>query len=232
MNNWTDFWQKKQGVFDEMMHHYTYFTAKKLHENKHILPTDEVLDIGCGQGRMADFYKGKIKKWVGLDISENYINDCKNKFKDTDNFSFATIPSDDYLNFEVLENQKFDKIVVMSVIQYFKNHEEIAQLIQNAQKYLKPNGKIIIADIVMSENTLKSVWNILLASLRHGFFFTFVRFVLHTRFSNYYKLRQKQHLLTVPKDVLENIIQKNNLKTELLDNLTIDSQRKTLIIGN
>ncbi len=249
LNNcsWTAFWQKKQGVFDDMMYHYTYFTAKKLHEKQFILPSDEVLDIGCGQGRMADFFSGKTKKWVGLDISENYIGNCKNRFrKNKDisnknptenlpensmtNFEFYTIPSDDYLNFEVLKSQKFDKIVVMSVVQYFKNTQEIETLILNAQKYLKPNGKIIIADIVMTENTLKSVWNIFGASVRHGFLFTFLRFILHTRFSNYYKLRQENHLLTIPKDILDDIIKRNNLKAQILGNLTMDSERKTLVI--
>ncbi|TAE01255.1 MAG: class I SAM-dependent methyltransferase [Bacteroidetes bacterium] len=226
-NQWTQFWQNAHG-FDKIMRLNTVLFAKKIQQLFNISSEDKILDIGCGPAYLEDFFAKKVKNITALDVSSDYVKSGQEKFKQFDSVQFLQIDPNDYLNFEVIKDQKFSKIVVMSVIQYFKNTEEVEKLILEMQKVSQQGGILIIADIIVQDGALQDVISLFGRAIRHGFLLAFFQFVLYARFSSYYQLRNK--LLKISVQDLQKIIQKMGLKAEIMDNLTIHAERKNLVI--
>jgi 2-polyprenyl-3-methyl-5-hydroxy-6-metoxy-1,4-benzoquinol methylase len=231
-NLWACFWQKDAGGFEQMMRVTSNYFFKKLRKKIPTKEQEHILDIGCGPGLIAEhFAKGPSTVfYLGMDISETYLKQCKQKFDNRSVFDFQAIDAENYLDFVALAGKSFSTVLVMSVIQYYRNIGEVETLITNLKKHIKKGGTLIIADIIVEKGKLRDIARLAWKSVLNGFFITFARFILYARFSAYYKSRQDLGLLTVSVTDLQNIIQKLGLKAEIVDNLTANPERKSLLI--
>ena len=102
---------------------------KKLNRNS------QILDIGCGRGKIIGSLSSKLKlinKPIGIDLVNHKDKDKKINFKKTDALSFF------------LTNKKeFDLILVKQTIHLLKI-SEIKTLLVKMKKSLRPKGKILI----------------------------------------------------------------------------------------
>ncbi len=102
---------------------------KKLNRNS------QILDIGCGRGKIIGSLSSKLKlinKPIGIDLVNHKDKDKKINFKKTDALSFF------------LTNKKeFDLILVKQTIHLLKI-SEIKTLLIKMKKSLRPEGKILI----------------------------------------------------------------------------------------
>jgi len=72
---------------------------------------------------LAHALKGKINSYFGVDISEQYISIAKEKCMDYPNFQFSELPMDQnhtQLSHYAEKGIRFDTIIILSVIQYFR----------------------------------------------------------------------------------------------------------------
>jgi len=83
-----------------------------------ILPTDKVLDIGCGNGDLSYDLAQKAKAVSGIDISEPSIKKAKTAHK-RDNLNFITEDATSY-DFGV----QFDVIVLSNVLEHIGDRVE------------------------------------------------------------------------------------------------------------
>ena len=105
-----------------------------------------ILDIGCSTGWLLD----KFIEYCGKSGGELYLFDQAAVIKSIKNriiqipkflhFVSGIFPKDE----KELGIQRFDRIVVYSVLQYVPNPEEFVEAIL---KYLGPGGKLLIGDI-------------------------------------------------------------------------------------
>ena len=102
---------------------------KKLNRNS------QILDIGCGRGKIIGSLSSKLKlinKPIGIDLVSHKDKDKRINFKKTDALSFF------------LTNKKqFDLILVKQTIHLLKI-SEIKTLLVKMKKSLRPKGKILI----------------------------------------------------------------------------------------
>lgn len=104
-----------------------------------ICKLDDVLDIGTGDGKIINYLSSKCKTATTID-SEEVINRIKHKKNIT------------YLKGNIHEEGKkikkrFNKILVYSVVQYFRNTNEVINFIDLCLRLLKDEGMILIGDI-------------------------------------------------------------------------------------
>ena len=113
--------------------------ANKLDSNS------QILDIGCGRGKIIGSLSSKLKlrvKPIGIDLVYHKDKDKRIDFKKIDAISFFSI-----------NKKKFDLILVKQTIHLLKM-SEIKTLLIKMKKSLKPNGKILIFTLEPHENEI------------------------------------------------------------------------------
>lgn len=234
MSDWRSFWSKNPKLFGIVMQKNAVYFADKLLKRKVIQSTDRLLDIGCGPGFLASELQDKVKSYFGVDISENCIQTCREKFEGKTNVQFMQIASAENKNsLDHFENNniQFDVIVILSVVQYFSDIAKVEVLLSHCKKILAPNGKIILADVIQSEKgLLRDAFSVLIDSIQKNYFFSFLRFMYEARFSKYNELRIKHHLLNVSEEALENICKNVGLQYALMPTCTLQHSRVSYCI--
>jgi len=113
-----------------------------------------VLDIGCGNGTLFNYFSELNLKYTGIDLSQFAVEEAKKSFADKTNGNFL---AEDFENFQ--SGKKFDAIIFNEVLYYFA-YDKITGSLNKAFNMLNSNGGIVI--ISMSQH-LKSmnIWKMI-----------------------------------------------------------------------
>ena len=119
-----------------------------------IEPNSEVLNIGCGTGRLEFFLSDKCKKIIGIDLSEKNIVQAEKKLKknNRDNIYFKHIGFENFIKSNSLN---FDYVITTYVVHELP-YEERLSLLKGSSEISK---KIIVGDYLVPSP--KGLWNIL-----------------------------------------------------------------------
>ena len=134
------------GRYKFVINKYKYI-YKDILEKLSINKSDDIFDIGTGDGRIIEYLSKKCKSATTID-SKEIINKISHKKNIT------------YLKGNIHEKGKkikkrFDKILVYSVVQYFHNLEEVIRFINLCLKLSKDSGMILIGDIPNDDMNLR-----------------------------------------------------------------------------
>ena len=109
---------------------------------------EHVLEIGCGTGLIYYQLAGKVKKYIGADLSHssikqilNHIRKGKREYGITE---LQTAPAHEVM---LPENERVDTIILNSIVQYFPGEEYLDDVIRKCVSLLNKNGRIIIGDV-------------------------------------------------------------------------------------
>jgi ubiquinone/menaquinone biosynthesis C-methylase UbiE len=122
-----------EGVDANVFNYLKDVLPKNLHSKK-------VLDIGCGDGRWAEYFSTLGAEVVGVDKSPAMVNQAKEKIK-RKNLKTIDIIQGDMLNLPLKQNS-IDVAFSSFSMMYFQNLEKV---LLEAGKTVKPGGKIYIA---------------------------------------------------------------------------------------
>lgn len=110
---------------------------------------DNILDVGCGTGRVTYILHSLSETPViGIDISSNMIDIAKEKYKDE---SYATFICDDFMSYDF--KTKFDVIVIYNAFPHFL---DVNKLSLSMKKNLNDGGKFAIVHS-LGRTTLQDV---------------------------------------------------------------------------
>ena len=114
-----------------------------------------VLDVGCGTGMFADFFK---VDYTGIDINPDYIKSVGNKSRGTFLVGDATsLP---------FSNIKFDLVFTLGVLHHL-NKNERQKMFDEMWRVCKHKGHILIVDGLVPSNKLNLIGYVL-AKLDRG----------------------------------------------------------------
>ena len=119
--------------------------SKFLIKNTNLNSKSEILDIGCGRGKISGNLYNELKlisKPTGIDIVDHKDKDKRIKFKKIDALSFFLKNKD-----------KFDLILIKQTI-HLLNLDEIKKLLILSKKNLSPSGRIFIFALDTDKNQL------------------------------------------------------------------------------
>jgi len=91
-------------------------------------PEDNLLDIGCGNGALANYFFEDCNKYLGVDLSEYLIEVAKEYFEKKPNYHFINMDAIKYLDYEK-KPEKFNKVLCYGTFSYFSF--ENAELLLN-----------------------------------------------------------------------------------------------------
>ena len=128
-------------------------------KNTNLDSNSEILDIGCGRGKILGSLSSKLKlknKPLGIDLINHKDKDKRIKFKKIN-----------ALNFFLNNKKKFDLIIIKQTIHLFQL-SEIKKILRLSKKNLTSRGKIFIFSLDINKNeipTFKLMKNKLAKSL-------------------------------------------------------------------
>lgn len=229
-DTWLHFWQEKNEFDNAMSANYDYFLAR-VGQYITLSPRLKVLDIGSGPGHLADAWHDKVSEIHGIDISKRYNELARAKHADHPNVFFHDLPADDYLNFGVIAGQRFDAVIVMSVVQYYKNDAEAEQLLANIKQVVAPGTKALICDLIVKDGVGGDLLSILGRSLRQGQLLKMLGLLFRLRFSAYYKIRKDNGFLIIPQTEWLAMCHRLGLNARFVaEPLTMQQERMNLLI--
>lgn len=232
-STWEAFWKKNPTGFDAMMKQATLFFAKTLDQKYPIQSDDHILDIGCGPGFLIDYLKDKAGFVHGIDISEKYIKICKERYKGDQNLSFSTVTdSYDFDSYrEIIVKKKINKVIMLSVLQYYKSLNEVRSLIESLKEIgAQQPFRCILADIIPEKHSVVAdLKSIIKNSVGKGHTIDFIKFLFYVFFSDY-RDTKKNGMLQIDESFFTNLGQEFGLSVQIIKNLTLHSGRYSVII--
>lgn len=153
-----------------------------------------LLDIGCGTGSFLRSLSDLVTKAEGVDLSAGMIHEAKKRSQTFSNLNFSKIDGP-HLPFE---NNSFD--VVTSVLSF--RYLDWDPILQEILRVLKPNGYLLVVDMVAAPLKLSEVPRFLIDKLKHKI--TEIR---------YPKYRQALHKMVQTKE-WKQMLQYNPIRSE------------------
>jgi ubiquinone/menaquinone biosynthesis C-methylase UbiE len=100
-------------------------------------PLDRVLDIGCGPGVTVEHFLKKGSEIHGIDIAENMIRACRERFGDSPRTHFSVG------KIEEIDSPEghFDLVICMGVVEYLKDDDVP---LREMFRVLRPGGAAIV----------------------------------------------------------------------------------------
>jgi 2-polyprenyl-3-methyl-5-hydroxy-6-metoxy-1,4-benzoquinol methylase len=136
------------------------FEKKKIKDILNVSKNDVILDIGCGIGRWADGMSEKVKKYVGIDYLDEFINIANIKYKKKNNIYFINLESTKLSNSKVKSHSPYTIIMIMGLYPYI-NDKEGCNILKKLLEVSANECKIIIREpiAVKKEIILNNVWS-------------------------------------------------------------------------
>ena len=120
-----------------------FFWRELEHLNKFIKNGDKILDIGCGNGRLLNLFKGVEIDYTGIDSSKELIEIAKKNHGNERKFIHANALS---LPFQ---DKTFDTVFSIAVLHHVPSKKFRRCFITEVNRVLKPKGTLVL-----------TVWNI------------------------------------------------------------------------
>jgi 2-polyprenyl-3-methyl-5-hydroxy-6-metoxy-1,4-benzoquinol methylase len=233
--NWISYWSENPRLFGIVMEQSTGYFAKSIMQKSILKPGLRILDFGCGPGYLTKHLTESCNSYVGVDISENYIQTCKTLFTNTPNYQFICLYPQQGTSGLATANllaESFDLIIINSVIQYFPSKMLVKELLENCKKLLAPRGTILLADVVTHDKGLfEDALAVFKHSIQNGYCWAFLQFMYRARVSGYNETRKNQPLLSITAVEIETICKQLELNCMLLPGCTLQSSRNTYAIS-
>jgi len=146
---------------------------------------DEILDVGCGNGRNLKWFYNNGFTIYGIDLNDKRLENAKDHFSDQkEHFSIQNIKSLDF------EDKIFDHIICIAILHFAESEDDFIAMLSELLRVLKPDGTIFIRTATIESLEEK---------------------VVHIS-NGVYTLPDKTDRFLLTKDLLQNILTKYNLK--------------------
>lgn len=99
----------------------------------------KVLDVGCGNGFLANLIADNVKAYIGIDVSSEFISDAKKRVS-KDNCKFYKIELEEYAKGKT---NIYDLIFLLDVTEHIPDYD-LKPILRDCQKLLKSNGMLVI----------------------------------------------------------------------------------------
>jgi 2-polyprenyl-3-methyl-5-hydroxy-6-metoxy-1,4-benzoquinol methylase len=232
--DWVSFWKDHENSSRLVVEVSTSVAAIRLMREFKIGSGHDVLDFGCGPGFLCDLLSRQGVTIIGADINAATIASNHLRYPDVPfvviNESLETTGETFNMEFGA---RKFDHIILLSVVQYLPNLDDLNSLIGLLATYLKSGGALIIADVIdSSTSSAVDAMAAFFQAAKRGKLGGFLAFARQLAGRSYRSVASRQNLLKVESADMERIANQYGLKLNTHRNLTVHPTRKTYSLQN
>lgn len=120
---------------------------------KYVKAGDRVLDLGCGNGRLATLFENSQTDYLGLDNSEELIKIARERFKGRKNFQFEVGDILEIENWKPVVSKAepavigtYDLVLFIAVLHHLPSRALRQQALKNIYQALKPGGRLVVSN--------------------------------------------------------------------------------------
>lgn len=129
------------GSTDEnIVRHTGAWTADQVQTALDIGPEDQVLELGCGVGRIGRELADRCAGWTGVDISENMLRHARERLADKPNARFHQLTRS---RLEMLPDGCMDKAYSIAVFCHM-DKEDLYLYLRDLHRVMRPGGLIFV----------------------------------------------------------------------------------------
>jgi SAM-dependent methyltransferase len=184
-SDWIEFWDSQHAIYVNARHEAAHF--KRIAEDmaRFIVDGGVLLDYGCGEALSAGVVADKVARLILCEPAPNVRAKLAARF--AGNPKIVVRKPEDV---SAMAAQSLDMIVMHSVAQYL-SAKELDDLLVLFHRLLKPNGLLILGDVIPRRlSAFGDAVALLQFGQDEGFWWAAVRGLIRTRFSDYWKLRK------------------------------------------
>ncbi len=191
---------------------------------------DRVLDIGCGPGHLLEALAPRVDKVCGVDVSSKYVRQCRSRLAPFRNAQVEQL-GEDYTDLSVLGEQRFNKIICLSVIQYYRDKNDVRRLMAAVKRVAVPEARFLIADILVDTGLLEDVFYVVRSALREKALLRTFKLLWRAQFGQYARFRRELGLLSFSGEELRKMAREEDLESEIINRrLTVNDNRSHIMI--
>lgn len=125
---------------EEVVQHTGRWSAAQVQAALAIGDGDDVLELGCGIGRIGRELAPECRSWTGVDISENMIDFAGHRLSGLDNVTFHKLHR---TSLDMLEDDSVDKAYSIAVFCHM-DKEDLYLYMQELNRVVRPGGTIFV----------------------------------------------------------------------------------------
>lgn len=134
-------WKDKNTTLSQAQYNKVNIIIDKMNVN----PNSNILDIGCGWGKIAEYVADKTKSHVtGITVSDE-----QDKYSEESNMNKqVTILNKDY---RMLDDTKYDAIYSIGMFEHVR-YENYDDFFKTIKRILKPDGRLVLHTIIWTDS--------------------------------------------------------------------------------
>ena len=185
--NWREFWNGEHSIYVNARHKALHYDRIARDLAAYIpSPAASVLDYGCGEALSAASLAEKCGTLYLYDAAPSVQEKLRGRFA-----SYRNIVVLSSNGLETIGEASLDLIIANSLLQYLQ-HREFEDLLDIWHRKLKPDGRLVLADVLPPDlDALADVKALLDFAWRGGFLIAAVGGLGKTFFSDYRRLRNE-----------------------------------------
>ncbi len=113
-------------------------TRSYFHELIGVTEGKKILEVGCGPGDLV--LKFPNSEYVGIDISQKYIDNANNRFGKLGRFYCVSVDE-----IEKIDITKIDIVIIKAVLHHLSD-EQISDMLEKLKNIMNPGGVLITLD--------------------------------------------------------------------------------------
>jgi len=106
-----------------------------------------VLEIGCGTGLLLFRVAPHVQTFHGIDISEDVVRQVQGVINGDERFAHVSLAQGEAYEPDKFGGEKYDMIIINSVVQYFPDAEYLKKTLLAATALLEENGRLFVGDV-------------------------------------------------------------------------------------
>lgn len=129
-------------------------TIEILKTTVNVKTTDEILEIGCGVGRVGKELAPICSRWTGTDISGNMIDHAQNRLDGLNNVKLVELSK---VGLNEFEDASFDLVYSTVVFMHLLEWDRYSY-VEEAFRVLRPGGRCFVDNIDITSSTGKKMF--------------------------------------------------------------------------
>jgi 2-polyprenyl-3-methyl-5-hydroxy-6-metoxy-1,4-benzoquinol methylase len=219
--NWIDYWSQDDFWRDSPLWEInSRLFFQRVNQVIGFKKNDRVFDIGCGVGYTETVLAPLVESVYAADVAEQFVATCSQKCRDLKNVRVGRITKDRYTDLSAAGGP-FTVFLCVSVVQYFKDFDEIEALVASARSMASPGAWMLIADLPLERDLAGILWDAACSfflSVREGYasvllWTVFKRWAQKTRYKVFYDAAGELHFTT---GKLEALISRSDLNARII----------------